>query len=251
MDIVVSKSRLRAVLFGFLGVVVTAGVVIEALRPALRLGRRSGILPLLSMSHERNVPTLYTAALLFVNALCAALCAAGTRARGGRFVAHWWVLAAGFCYIALDEVLVLHEAWGALVNLAADGWMPRSGVFHFRWIIPAAIVVLVVGLLFLPFLRDLPRRTRNSFLIAGAIYVGGAVGMEMPLGLWTEHMGSFDLGYALIDAVEESMEMLGLNLFLLAAGDHLAASGQALRFSSRDVQMDELARTAPAGGQST
>src|SRR5690242_3426500 len=109
-NIVVSKSKLRRALFGVLGLVVTAGVVIEVLRPILRLGRRGGLVPLLSMSHEGNVPTLYTAALLFIDAMLAALVAVGTKKRAGRFVAYWWLLAAGFLYIALDEVLMLHEA---------------------------------------------------------------------------------------------------------------------------------------------
>jgi hypothetical protein len=231
MDIVVSKSRLRPVLFGILAMVVTTSVAVEALRPILRLGRRSGILPLLSMSHEGNVPTIYTAALLFVDALLAALCAAGARERGERFVAHWWALAAGFCYIALDEILVLHEAWGALVPLATGGSVHPSGVLHFLWVIPAAIVVLVVGLVFLPFLRGMPPVTRRAFVLAGAVYVVGAVGMELPLGWWTEQRGSFNLGYVLIDALEESLEMLGLNLFLLGAVDHLAGAGYGLRFS--------------------
>jgi hypothetical protein len=89
-------------------------------------------------------------------------------------------------------------------------------------VIPAAIIVLVTGILFIPFLRALSPITRLRFVIAGVIYVGGALGMEIPLGAWTAHYGDDNLGYALIDFVEETMEIFGASFFLLAILDHRA-----------------------------
>ncbi len=225
MDIVVSSSRLRPILFALMALVVTAGVAVEALKPVLDLPSGEGVVPLLSMSYEGNLPTVYTAGVVFSCALLLAVIAAGTKKRGARFVAHWWVLAAGFAYIAVDEVVGIHEAAHDLVDVEV------GGVLHFRWVIPAAVVVLAVGLSYIPFLRALAPSIRNRFLLAGAIYVGGAVAMELPLGWWTEHHGTHNLGYGLIDAVEEAMEMLGLNLFLLALLDHLARESFTVRFA--------------------
>lgn len=222
MDVVLSKSRLRPILFVPMGLVVLAGVLVEVLKPLYKLPSRTGIVPFLSMSYEGNVPTFYTAALLGITALLLALAAAATKRAGERFARHWWVLSAGFVYIAVDEVFSFHEMAGTFVQL--------SGVLYFSWVIPAAAVVLLVGLAYVPFLRHLPMRTRIRFLLAGAIYVGGAVGMELPLGYWTEQNGTHNLGYGLIDAVEESLEMLGINLFVLWLVDHLAEKGVTLRF---------------------
>lgn len=218
MDVALSKSRLRPILFVLMGLVVSAGVAVEVLRPVFGLRTRGGVLPLLSMSYEGNVPTFYTSALLGLVSLLCAISAASAK----RHAAHFWILAAGFLYIAIDEVFQFHEAAGTFVKL--------SGVLYFSWVVPAAIVVLVVGLSFIPFLRALPKKTRLWFLLSGAIYVGGAVGMELPLGWWTESHGTNNLGYALIDAVEESLEMLGVNLFLLALVERLADEGVAVRF---------------------
>ncbi|MDI1429634.1 hypothetical protein [Polyangium sorediatum] len=224
MDVVLSKSWLRPLLFVPMGLVVLAGVLVEVLKPLYELPSRSGIVPFLSMSYEGNVPTFYTAALLGLTSLLLALAAAATRRAGERFVAHWWGLSAGFAYIAVDEVFEFHEMAGTFVEL--------SGVLYFSWVIPAAVVVLLVGLVYVPFLRHLPLRTRIRFLVAGAIYVGGAVGMELPLGYWTEKKGMHNLGYGLLDAVEESLEMLGINLFVLWLVDHLAEKGVTLRFAT-------------------
>jgi len=51
---------------------------------------------------------------------------------------------------------------------------------------------------------------------AGAIFVGGAMGVELALAYWTDLHGSGNLVYALIDWVEETMEMTGAGLFLAA-----------------------------------
>ncbi len=239
MDVVLSKSRLRPILFVLMGLVVCAGVLVEVLKPIYGLRSRTGIVPFLSMSYEGNVPTFYTATLLGLASLLLALTAAATKNAGEKFVAHWWVLSAGFVYIAVDEVFSFHEMAGTLVQL--------SGLLYFSWVVPAAIVVLLVGLAYVPFLRHLPPRTRLRFLVAGAIYVGGAVGMELPLGYWTEEHGTQNLGYGLIDAVEESLEMLGINLFLLSLVDHLASRGVRLSFASPapEAREDAPAPDAP------
>jgi hypothetical protein len=228
MDIFISKSKLRLWLFGSMALVSLAGVAVEVLRSLYDLPSKRGAVPLLSLSYEENIPTFYSAVILLAAALLLALIALGTKRNGERFVAAWWVLSVGFFYIAVDEVLELHEQLTPLMSTLKQ----FGGVLTFSWVIPAAVLVLVLGLLFIPFLRHLPRATRNRFLLAGALYVGGAVVLELPLGAWTQKHGDENLGYALIDAVEESLEMLGVNLFLLGLVDYLSQKGWAVRFAS-------------------
>ena len=222
MEIVLSKSTLSRPFFVLLFFVVAAGVAVEVLGAYAHLSTQSGIVALFSLSYEGNVPTFYSAAILSLASVLLVFSAIAAKKTGDGFVPHWWVLALGFFYIAVDEVFSIHEMAGGLLQL--------SGVFYFSWVIPAAFVVLIVGLSYLRFLRHLPTRTRWRFLIAGALYVGGAVAMELPLGYWTEKHGVHNLGYGLIDAVEESLEMLAINLFNLWLIDHLADKSLTLRF---------------------
>ncbi|MBK9267015.1 MAG: hypothetical protein IPM54_45470 [Polyangiaceae bacterium] len=225
MDIVLSKSTLRLPFFVTLCLVVSAGVLVEVLGALYGLPTQHGIVPLFSLSYEANVPTFYSAVILSIASLLLMFAAASAKKSGAGFVPHWWVLALGFAYIAVDEVFSIHEM---------TGFLDLSGVFYFSWVVPAFVVVLVVALSYLRFLRHLPRRTSIRFLIAGAIFVGGAVAMELPLGYWTEKHGSHNLGYGLIDAVEESLEMLGINLFILWLVDHLAETGVVVRFATSE-----------------
>jgi hypothetical protein len=81
--------------------------------------------------------------------------------------------------------------------------------------------------LFVPFLLRLSTRTRNIFLLAGATYVFGAVGMEIPEGIRSQLYGQ-DFVYALYAALEEGMEMAGVVLFLGELLAHYAARGGAI-----------------------
>jgi hypothetical protein len=84
---------------------------------------------------------------------------------------------------------------------------------------------------YLKFLFHLPMKTRVKVAVAGALYVGGALGVELPLGLWTERHGELNFGWAIIDMAEESMEIAGSSLFLFALLEYLGRSQPNLRIA--------------------
>ena len=74
--------------------------------------------------------------------------------------------------------------------------------------------VAVVGAAFVPFLLPLPRPTARRFLLAGAIYVTGAVGLEILGNDMVRERLRHTLQYCLSTTVEEGMEMIGVILFI-------------------------------------
>jgi len=167
-----------------------------------------------SLSYEGNIPTWLSSSLLLGCAIMAGLIA-GEAATWRR---HWWGMMIAFGWVSLDEAAEIHEHLGGLIG--------THGLLYFDWVIPAMAVVLVLAAIYWPFLRALPRVTRNRMLLAAVIYVGGAAGMELPLGWWTERHGNTGLGYALIDWVEETMEMIGAAVALLALLSYRAERGR-------------------------
>jgi len=162
----------------------------------------------LSLSDEHNLPTWYASSLLLGCAIAAGAIARAPTA----WKKHWWGVAIGFGYVSLDETAVLHEHLG--------GHIDTRGILYFDWVIWAAIALVVLAVLFYPWLRGLPPRLRRRLIAAAVIYVGGAVVMELPLGYWTDRYGDDTLGYALIDWVEETLELIGASLALAALVDH-------------------------------
>ena len=168
------------------------------------------LLPRLSLSGEANVPTWLSSSLLL---LCAVAAGAIAREAKARCVA-WWGIAVALAYVSLDEAIALHENLGGLVG--------TNGVLFFDWIVIAGPIVALLAVIYWPFLRDLPPVTRRRLVTAAIVYVVGALVMEMPLGLVAERgpEATDSLSYALIDWVEEPMEMVGAGLALLALLDY-------------------------------
>ena len=191
------------------GLVCAAGLAVEIARFAGRLDPEAWLRTALSLSYEGNLPTWYSSGLLWTCALGLGLCAEGVEERGER--ARWRVLAALFMLLSLDEAIELHELLGGA---------ELHGVLYFSWVVPGALLTGVFGLSYLGFWLRLPAPTRRGFALAFALYVGGALGMELPLGAWVEVHGDENLGYALLDAVEESLEIVGLSVFLVAILRH-------------------------------
>lgn len=166
------------------------------------------LLPKLSLSYEANVPTWLSASILLVCAITAGVIASTRAAWRG----HWWGITAVLAWMSLDEAAELHENLGGLVG--------TTGLLYFDWVIPATGVVVVLAGIYWPFVRALPPASRNRLLAAAAVYLLGALVMELPLGLWTEQHGNDGLWYGLIDWVEETLELIGASLALSALVAH-------------------------------
>lgn len=165
---------------------------------------------------EMNLPAWFTSVLLAVVGLVVLDVARRAHLRRDRWRRHWAVLGAGFGYLSLDELVALHEKFiGPMSALVGD-----EGVFKYAWVAAAGPVVLVLLVVYLRFLRALPRRTATLAVLGGAFYVGGSVGLEMVAsalsGVGFSEDGVF-LGTVM--AVEEVCEMIGPVVFLFAVAE--------------------------------
>ncbi|MCJ2178037.1 hypothetical protein [Novosphingobium album (ex Hu et al. 2023)] len=124
----------------------------------------------------------------------------------------WGILAAGFSFMALDENAAIHD-W--VSELPISG----SGVFTFIWVVPYIFIAATAILILLPFWWNLKRSLQVRFVVAGVIYLGSAVGMELWEAELYEASNYNDAIYqtwtmALHMVVEECGEMFGVAIFL-------------------------------------
>jgi hypothetical protein len=185
-----------------------ATAVVSAVGLAVELAHPEAVLSLFSLSYEANVPTWFSSALLLACSVAAGVIAVARPA----MPLHWWGIAGVAGWMSLDESAELHEHLG--------GFFGTGGVLYFDWVIPATIILLALAFVYVPFVYKLAAPTRMGLVIAAAIYITGALVMELPLGWWTDTHGMDGLGYALIDWVEETMEMVGAVLALVTLVRH-------------------------------
>ena len=157
------------------------------------------------VNSERNVPTAWSALLLLSCAVTAA--ALAVRGRGG---SGWLLVAVTCAFLALDESFELHERLGGLGASVADDRL------HFAWVVPGAALACVVGLVLLRRLRSQPAAVRRRLVVAGAVYLTGALVLETVSGQALGTWGAGGKAYTLVTSVEEGLEMAGASLLLAA-----------------------------------
>lgn len=177
-------------------------------------------LAMISMDGENNLPALFSTLLLFCASLTLALIAVLESRHEGVDVSKWAILAAGFMLMAVDEALSFHEMLIAPLRALLGG--RQLGIFFFAWVIPGLALVCVLSAFFLRFLFRLPRRTAIAFAISAAVYLGGALGIELIEGWWREAHGHRNLTYHVLVSLEEGMEMAGVILFIHALLGYIA-----------------------------
>ncbi|MEZ5912004.1 MAG: hypothetical protein R3D84_07095 [Paracoccaceae bacterium] len=178
----------------------------------------------INMDKEDSIPTWFNVTILAVNMLLLGVTYFVSRTRADGLTRGWLSLTAIFAFLSLDEMVRIHERVGEVIH---DKWQP-GGAFGFAWVIPGSIAVVILGFAFLGFLRSLPPRTMWLILLAGAIYVGGAIGVEMIEAYVldrTQSVGWFQT----IVLLEEGMEMWGQALLCYTLLDYLGRQGATLK----------------------
>jgi len=177
-----------------------------------------GLVSLFNVGKEANVPTWYSSlALLLCSALFYAI-ASGEKAARARHAFHWRALSVIFLFFSADEASSIHETIGGVFERVF-----HTSIFtNYGWAAPGAVLAVVVGLLFARFLAHLPAATRRLFIIAGALYMAGASGMEVVSLRWGLAYGTGNVGYRLLATVEELLEMMGVVVLIYALASHIA-----------------------------
>jgi len=169
------------------------------------------------VSSEGKLPTFYSGLSLLAVAALLGLIWAHERRQHGPLRRYWALLALIFVVLAMDEMLSIHEATTEVIRSRLH---IENGWFYNAWVIPGGVALALVAVTSVRVLVRLPARTRTFVLIAGAVYVSGAVVLEMAGGAYASTHGT-DLAYGALASVEEMLEMAGIVVMLYALMDHL------------------------------
>jgi hypothetical protein len=193
--------------------------------PFLREVRES-VTRLVWLDEEGNIPAWYSASLFLLCSFLLATIASAERQRQSRHSVGWLILSLVFVYLSLDESAQLHEL---SIPPLRDLFNP-TGLLYYPWIVPAGICAALFALGYWRFLTRLPARTRWLFLLAGGVFVAGALGIEALSGKQAVLHGKENLTYHLIITVEELFEMAGLIVFIYALLDYISRQFTKLSF---------------------
>jgi len=200
-----------------------------------------GLVRLFSLDVEANIPTWYAAISLLACSVVLAAIAQTQPKPAIPQTGDWRILSIIFLFLSIDELASLHEL---LIDPLRAG-LGTTGIFHFAWVIPYGVLVILLGLKYWKFLTQLPAQTRRSFVLAGAIYIGGALGMEMIDGLYASLYGEQNLTYAFLTTIEEALEMLGIVVFLHALLTYLKRYVKTIQINISNNALEVLPEVVP------
>jgi len=188
-----------------------AGVPREAEPLAFEhLSRLTKFLLKFDVGGEQTVGAWLSTVLLLLCALVLLHIGTLKRHQGAAYARHWLALGIIFCGLSLDEAVSIHE----MTIKPLHDLLGTSGIFLYAWVIPGLAFVAGVGIAYLGFLRHLEPAFRIRFLLAGALFVGGAVGFEMLEGALADFYAHHALIREIAFHVEDGAESAGELLFL-------------------------------------
>jgi hypothetical protein len=216
-----------------------AGSSVQIFRFMLGRDYLFGLYPLFNLNSDTSIPSWYSSVTLLLCAVLLTLIFISKRKNAEPFASHWAALSVIFVYLSMDEGARIHEVIGDTLALKVTG--VTSGFIHFTWVLFGIALVLIVGISYLRFLAHLPRKMAALFILAGSVYVGGALVMEMINGRYAELHGSQNLTYQMMSVVEESLEMSGVLIFIYALLSYMAAEASTFTLHvARDLTKSEL-----------
>ncbi len=185
---------------------------------------------LFDLNREQNIPTLFSTMQLLLASLLLAIVFSIARRESNPDRFYWAGLSLIFACLGADEFCEWHER---LIEPMRRVFHP-TGALSFAWVIPYSALLLLFGLGYARFWWRLPPPTRQRFAVAGVIYVGGGIVLEMVGAEIFTLAGWQNLPYDMETMVEEGMEMSGVALFICAILGHLRDRVGAIRIELRD-----------------
>ncbi len=208
-------------------IVVTLHFLVMTLRFGFGYNYLKGFVPLFNLEAEKNVPTLFSSLQLFIAAILLGICAAQHKLIQGEYFRNWAGLSAIFVFLAFDESASIHEKTLSITRELFG----TSGLLYYSWIIPFGVFAVIVLLANFRFLLALPSRIGLIFFLSGAVFVTGAIGMEMFEGQINEAGGYRSFDYMILVTIEEILEIIGIYGFIYGLLSHLTAEGRPLKLS--------------------
>jgi hypothetical protein len=162
------------------------------------------------VDHEKSFYTWLSSTLLFAAAVLLVWTAREEQRVGGGLHVYWRLLATVFVLLSADEHVGVHERASEWLSIH----LPTHGAFYYGWVMLAVPLCLAGGVVSLRALKILERPIRTRLFLAAAVFVLGAIGVEMLSAAFAEVHGQANLSYHLLANLEEGLEGAGVLLFL-------------------------------------
>lgn len=208
----VARTHVRDGLIVMTVLLLVASTVVKSMNVAWGNDYIFGLLRVLWVDEEGNLPTWFSSTLLLSSSVLAFLI--GVARRYQRLPHAGWLVLAGLVLgLSIDESASIHEISTRYAKGAGGlGLFPEDGA-TFAWVVYALPLIIIGGWFGARFLRTLDAPVRNRLGIGLVVWMTGVFGIEALTGqlvglqtrTWT---------YLVLATLEEGAEMIGAIVFI-------------------------------------
>jgi hypothetical protein len=233
LRLVLTPERLaRALVFLFVGLFSMNALVLVV---AHGLGHplAKGFVPLFHVDYESNLPT-FAAFLLLISCTLTAAWTSALETGRPRHRRAWTFISVLFLFLAADEAFSFHEQVSTYLNQEFSS----LGLPLYAWVVPYGLAVAGLGTFLLRWFLELDRSLQRTLMLAGSIFLSGALGLELVSSNYYESLSPDrevfrTLTGDLLATLEEACEFAGLSIFLHALVTRLGG----ISFRALDVHI--------------
>ena len=219
-NIRLSPLKVSLILLTIIICLLVGGMVTQYLRFVYGYDTQLGFVRLFKLDSENNLPSWYSSVALLLSSVTLGIIGLHKKQKAEPWAWHWLALAILFICLSADEAASIHEMAAPLLHR----WLETTGhvgtvisIIGTAWLLAGIPFVAIVFLMFCRFLWHLPFLTRTLVVVAGVVFITGALGMEAEGGRYLAQNGEIDtLTYQMMVVLEEGLEMAGIVVFLYA-----------------------------------
>ncbi|MEJ2003444.1 MAG: hypothetical protein P8X57_00420 [Cyclobacteriaceae bacterium] len=115
------------------------------------------------LNAEQSIPAYFSTILLFISSILLWVIGKVADTDSGK----WKLLSVLFLMMSVDEMASLHEKLIPLMRSLTG----ENQFFYWGWTIPAALFMIIFGIIFFPFWKRLPGMTRKGMIDVGGHYL--------------------------------------------------------------------------------
>lgn len=215
LDIKISSQKFSVAQYGIISITLAFATASYVFSSVIGLSL-FGLVQLLDVGAEQSIPTYVSVMNLFFGSVLVYVIYLYERSISDPGARNWLILCLLFLYLSVDEACRIHERFAGLHDILVDKQLMSPILETHQWLPFGVLFLIVCSIILVPLFKQLPRDTLRRFLLAGFIFVSGAVGFEY-LGAVMLETGFVESrsepAYLARRLFEEGLEMYGVVVF--------------------------------------
>lgn len=208
MEINVQPMKVSKVMLGFIAVLAVMHITQLSIFLYINDPDVFDWIRMLDFDEEGNLPSLYSSLAIAFCTLLLWIITKNEKSEG-RSYWHWLGLSIIFLFLAFDEGFAIHEEIGGFT----EGYIDASGYLYFAWVVPYGVLGIIFIMSYVKFLFRIPKDIAIQFVIAGAMFVLGAVVLEVISAKEADLYDTYTVKYSVLYTIEELLEMTSMVVF--------------------------------------